>query len=69
MVQGNKLLYGHVPDPFPPCGMGSCHARLLEPLQDNLIMLMYIPRDTLFEAHLIASAPHIIPLIPYLSLL
>jgi len=22
---GNKLLYGHVQDPFPQCGMGSDH--------------------------------------------
>ena len=25
---GDKLLYGHVPDPFPRCGIGSGHARL-----------------------------------------
>ena len=25
---GNKLLYGHVPEPFPRCGMGSGHTRL-----------------------------------------
>ena len=28
MVWGDKLLYGHVPDPFPRCGIGSGHARL-----------------------------------------
>ena len=28
MVWGNKLLYGHVPGPFPLCGTGSGHARL-----------------------------------------
>ena len=28
MVHGDKLLYGHVPDPFPLCGIGSGHARL-----------------------------------------
>ena len=28
MVRGDKLLYGHVPDPFPRCGIGSGHARL-----------------------------------------
>ena len=27
-VRGNKLLYGHVPDPFPRCGIGSGHVRL-----------------------------------------
>ena len=26
---GDKLLYGHVPDPFPRCGIGCGHARLL----------------------------------------
>jgi len=25
-VRGDKLLYGHVPDPFPRCGIGSGHA-------------------------------------------
>jgi len=25
---GDKLLYGHVPDPFPRCRIGSGHARL-----------------------------------------
>ena len=29
MVRGNKLLYGQVPDPFPRCGIGSGHARLM----------------------------------------
>ena len=28
-VWGNKLLYGHVPDPFPRCGIGSGHTRLV----------------------------------------
>ena len=27
-VQGDKLLYGHVRDPFPWCGIGSGHTRL-----------------------------------------
>ena len=27
----DKPLPGHVPDPFPPCGMGSGHTRLLTP--------------------------------------
>jgi len=26
---GDKLLYGHIPDPFPRCGIESGHARLL----------------------------------------
>ena len=29
MVWGDTLLYGHVPDPFPQCGIGSGHARLM----------------------------------------
>ena len=28
-VQGDKLLYGYVPDPFLPCGTGSGHIRLI----------------------------------------
>ena len=28
-VWGDKLLYGHVPDPFPRCGIGSDDARLI----------------------------------------
>jgi len=28
MVRGDKLFYGHVPDPFPWCRIGSGHARL-----------------------------------------
>ena len=28
MVRGDKLLSGHVPDPFPWCGIGSGHVRL-----------------------------------------
>jgi len=28
MVQGDKLLYGHVPDPFPWYGIVSGHTRL-----------------------------------------
>ena len=28
-VRGDKLLYGQIPDPFPRCGIGSGHARLL----------------------------------------
>jgi len=28
-VQGDKLLYGYVPDPFPPCRTGSGHARVI----------------------------------------
>ena len=28
-VRGDKLLYGHVPDPFPQCGIGSGHMRLV----------------------------------------
>ena len=28
-VRGDKLLYGHIPDPFPRCGIGSGHARLI----------------------------------------
>ena len=27
-VRDDKLLYGHVPDPFPRCRIGSGHARL-----------------------------------------
>ena len=27
-VRGDKLLYGHIPDPFPWCRIGSGHARL-----------------------------------------
>ena len=27
-VRGDQLLYGHVPDPFPWCGIGSGHKRL-----------------------------------------
>ena len=27
-VRGDKLLYGHIPDPFPWCGIGSGYARL-----------------------------------------
>ena len=27
-IRGNKLLYDHVPDPFPWCGIGSGHTRL-----------------------------------------
>ena len=30
-VRGDKLLYGHVPDLFPRCGIGSGHARLPRP--------------------------------------
>jgi len=30
---GDKLLYGHVPDPFPQCGIGSGHARLPEVME------------------------------------
>ena len=32
-VRGNKLFYGHVPDPFPWCGIGSGHARLAWAMQ------------------------------------
>ena len=28
-VRGDKLLYGQIPDPFPRCGIGSGHARLV----------------------------------------
>jgi len=30
-VRGDKLLYGHIPDPFPWCRIGSGHARLYVP--------------------------------------
>ena len=29
-VRGDKLLYGHIPDPFPQCGIGSGHTRLVQ---------------------------------------
>ena len=32
-VRGDKLLYGHIPDPFPWCGIGSGHARLIPTLR------------------------------------
>ena len=28
-VRGDKLLYGQIPDPFPRCGIGAGHARLV----------------------------------------
>ena len=36
---GDKLLYGHVPDPFPRCGIGSGHARLLSNMASKFVML------------------------------
>jgi len=43
-VQGDKLLYGHVPDPFPRCGIRSGHVRLPQCQQ---IVLYCMVKDSL----------------------
>jgi len=41
-VCGDKLLYGHVPDPFPQCGIGSGHMRL-DPTITKTTSLFILP--------------------------
>ena len=38
---GDKLLYGHIPDPFPQCRIGSGHARLYA----SLVMILQQSQD------------------------
>jgi len=35
---GDKLLCGHVPDPFSRCGTGSCHVRLVRSNNADIVL-------------------------------
>jgi len=47
-VQGDKLLYGHVSDPFPRCGIGSGHTRLWK-LGDKAEVIMWLLSVVILE--------------------
>ena len=48
-VRGDKLLYGQIPDPFPQCGIGSGHARLMNTM---LCISKLTDSGTLYWSHL-----------------